>query len=107
MSQQSREALIIANRVRLAGAEWKRETRALPRKEALERVAVAIETEDPVIQHLPLTAVLRSVRWFPYKEIARLIAQINWVTAEHRVRELSLRQRGLLADFIRSMARGL
>jgi hypothetical protein len=102
--QQARDALQVANDIRLGVAAFKRETRALPQHEAVLAVIDALQRryDDPLLGSARIRHLLRSVAFVGEVKARKLIQAAEVYNGDKRLRDLTARQRGLLVDLLAS-----
>lgn len=100
-TDQHMHALGIANEMRYAKADLRREIGALPYNDALRQVADLIEGEDAVIGAFRLAEALSACPKLGAISAGRFVRRIGAVTGDRRVRDLTPRQRASLVAALR------
>lgn len=101
---QQEEALARANTIRLAQAAFRREVAAMPRLEGMGVVAAALEDPDETTGAMRLGFVLAAPRRCSLGTAERLLGGVGVGSSDRRVRELTERQRKVLAVALRGPA---
>ena len=96
-SLQQMEALEQANRVRMENARLRQELRALPRDEAAARAAELLRDYPPLLGALRVDQFLESVRGVGSSKAAQILYAAGVYRVGRRIRDLSPRQRELVA----------
>lgn len=100
---QCMDALEKANHVRIKNAEIAKEIGRLPAAEGRERVAQLLEDPPPEVASMPLRRLVLAPHRMGVVRMHALIKRCEIVTAEHRVGELTDRQRRTLAHQLRAL----
>lgn len=101
---QRQEALALANAQRAAQAAFRREVAAMSRLEGMGVVAAALEDPDEAVGAMRLGVVLAAPRGCSSGTAKRLLRHAGVGSSDRRVRELTERQRKVLALALRSPA---
>lgn len=106
MTQQM-EALAKGNERRLAAAQLRREIAALSLQEGMRKAADLLENPDEVVGSLKVDWLLRAIRYVGEGRVTRLCnaSLASSARRARRVRDLSARERGVLAANLRISAR--
>jgi len=100
-------ALLKANEVRLANCELRRSIHAASFAVALELVADLLDQDDLTelpAGALPIRRLLLAVPKFGEQRMVRYLRTAGLFTGDRRVRDLTDRQRRVLAELLRSRA---
>lgn len=95
-------ALERANKIRLAAAATRREIHALASRDGALRVAELLDAGDARIASMPVGRLLRSIRAVGEVKVSMLLRAAGIATQDRRVDRLTSRQRGSLAEALRS-----
>lgn len=96
-------ALKVANRYRIAVSRECRRISRMPWQEGREEVAKLIETcEDEALLSGRLSKYLDAPRYVGRAKTAGLLAQLEIRRADKRIRDLTTRQREMIADAVRN-----
>jgi len=101
--KQRQEALNIANDVRLANAALRTELKGLSREDALRRAAHVVLTLEGSSGSMKVESFLASIRGIGPQKVKAMLVEIQCFTPK-RLRDLSQRQRDLLADVLVGIA---
>jgi hypothetical protein len=101
---QHMEALAHANEVRTGVAEFRREIAGLDRHDAILAVIDLIESrhDDRLLGAAKVRQILMAVTGFGEDKARRLMIAAQVYSGEKRLRDLTARQRGLLATILTS-----
>jgi hypothetical protein len=102
-SQQQTQALVWANEVRVAVAQLRHEISDLPQLEAKALVAGLLEDfdSDEVAEKMRIGAMLISIHGIGVGTVGTWLASAGVRSVDRRVRDLSERQRSVLARLLR------
>jgi hypothetical protein len=101
--EQRQEALNMANDVRLANAALRTELKGLSREDALRRAAHVVLTLEGSSGSMKVESFLASIRGIGPQKVKAMLVEIQCFTPK-RLRDLSQRQRDLLADVLVGIA---
>lgn len=94
---QHMRALDLANEVRIERAERKRQIAAMPRPEGMAAAAAIFDDPDEVTGSLKLLELLSSIDHFGLMKTREIAQHAGVVSVDRRVRDLTPRQRTLIA----------
>lgn len=103
--EQRMDALAAANEIRLGIARVRAEVFALEQPAGCEEVAGLLENPDETVSAMKIGTLLLSVRKFGRQRVGRLLSMAEVRSMDRRVRDLSERQRRVLAGLLRDRAR--
>ena len=102
-AEQRQEALNLANDVRLANAALRGELKSLDREDALRRAAHVCLTLEGSSGSMKVESFLNSIRGIGPQKVKSMLVEIHCLTPK-RLRDLSVRQRDLLAEVLVGIA---
>lgn len=105
--EQRMGALEVANLVRISMCERKREIHGVSTVEGLRWIASMLEDGDPVVGPMPVGKLLFAVRHVGRERVRKWLTAAGVRSEDRKVRELSERQRVVLAGVLRERARVL
>lgn len=98
---QQQAALQLANEVRVANSHTVRAIKAQPYRDGLRQVADILRAgSDDATGRLPIVRLLSAPRHIGQVRVAALLRSAGILSGDRRLRELTRRQRLLLADQI-------
>jgi hypothetical protein len=98
-SAQQLNALFLANTMRLAAAEFKRELSRLDRHAGACRLASVLSDDcDGPLGALQIQAALRALRGIGSEKASRIARWADVTVASRRIRDLTPRQRAVIAN---------
>lgn len=100
--EQQAQALAAANEARHAKAELKRDLAGMRQADALLHLAALIDAGDPIVLGCRLVEALQACDHIGPSAVGQFVRHVGAVSGDRRVRELSVRQRGLLVLALRS-----
>jgi hypothetical protein len=104
--EQAMASLKKADHVRVLNAELRRSLRAMRRPEALWAAAEVLENPTPEQGAIPLHRLLRMVPLFREEPRRKMLKRAGIQTWDHRLRDLTERQRLALASQMQDHAEG-
>lgn len=102
---QRLEALKTANEHRMAGAKVRADLKALSMRDGMLHVAGLLDDPSEGVGSMRVGHLLSGVRRFAQQKVTVLLRDAGVVSWDRRLRELSVRQRGVLAAELRRAAK--
>lgn len=96
-TEQRLAALAHGNQARMANAQLRRDLKAMRKRDAYEEVAALLESPVWPADALPVMRLLVSVPGVGPERASRWLVRAGVVSGSRRVRELTVRQRTVLA----------
>lgn len=102
---QRDQALVRANEVRIANSRWKNETNSLPAAAAAARVAALLREPSPPQDAMRIAHAVMCVSRLGVNKSALIFRDAGIVNAQRPIRELTERQRFVVADRLMEISR--
>lgn len=100
---QPQVALRLANRKRSDVATFKRELESMPREQAAHHLAAMLDDPPASLEHAVLYRLLVSVPLIGHTKASKVLRDAGVHGSERRIRDMSLRQRTVIAERLRGM----
>src|SRR6185437_7580104 len=91
--EQRKDALRKANAIRVGNAQLRKDLRALPKPDALRRVADLLEHPEGYVESMPIGRLLLAVERIGVAKVGKLLTLAGIRSADKRVGGLTQRQR--------------